>query len=423
MKCEADLLLRDISQLLTIAGPRGPRKGAAASDIGLVENASLACHGGRVVWCGPSSLFEDCCFLSEDALVVEAGGSVATPGFVDSHTHPLFGGTRQDEFAMRAAGADYEDIAAAGGGILNSVERTRRADSSVIRQNLLHHMGRMLSCGATTVEVKSGYGLDLHTELRCLQVVSDAMPLTPVTMIPTFMGAHEVPLEFKGDPDGYIDFLINRVNPEVKLQGIARFVDIFCEKGVFTPEQAERYLRASAMQGFGTRMHADEFHDTGGAAVAARTGASSADHLLSISAVNTRLLAESPTVATLLPGTALFLNKPFPDGRKLIDAGAAVALATDFNPGSCFCDSMPLIVSLGVCLCGLTVEEALVCATANGAAALDLAGVKGGLAPGFDADIVLWDHDDYRFIPYNLGSPRIREVYCGGKRVYSTVHG
>ncbi len=324
---------------------------------------------------------------------------------------------------MRAAGADYEEIARAGGGILNSVKRTREAPSSAIMANLKRHLRNMLASGTTTVEVKSGYGLDLETELRCLEIAGQASLETHQTLVPTFMGAHEVPAEFSGRPDDYIDYLINTVNPAVKDQGIARFVDIFCEKGVFTPEQAGRYLSASARQGFMLRVHADEFHDTGGAGVAVEAGARSADHLLSISAENIARIASSETVATLLPGTALFLNKPFPPGRKLLDAGARVAIATDFNPGSCFCDSMPLIVSLAVCNCGFTVEEALFSATAGGAAALGLSGVKGGLAPGYDADIVVWNREDYRAIPYHLGNPDVGEVYCGAQRVYSTNHG
>ncbi len=412
----ADFVLRGIGSLLTM-------NGAPGSGIGLLRNAALACHSGKVVWAGPDELLLENCRLSSHTVIEDAGGRVATPGFVDSHTHPLFGKTREEEFAMRASGADYEEIARAGGGILNSVKRTREAPSSAIMANLKRHLGNMLASGTTTVEVKSGYGLDLETELRCLEIAGRAAGETPQTLVPTFMGAHEVPMEFFGRPDDYIDYLINTVNPAVKQQGIARFVDIFCEKGVFTPGQAARYLKASAEQGFMLRIHADEFHDTGGAAVAVEAGARSADHLLSISAENIARIASSGTVATLLPGTALFLNKPFPPGRKLLDAGARVAIATDFNPGSCFCDSMPLMVSLAVCNCGFTVEEALYSATACGAAALGLSGVKGGLAPGYDADIVVWNCNDHRAIPYHLGNPDVGEVYCGAQRVYSTNHG
>ena len=416
MKAPADFVLRGIGQLLTMDEEHH-------SGIGLIKNAAVAVSEGKVIWAGPDDLLPDNVALDENTVIENAGGCVVTPGFVDSHTHPLFGRTREEEFAMRAAGADYEEIAAAGGGILNSVRRTREASDETIRNNLVRYVSEMLACGTTTVEVKSGYGLDLETELRCLRIADKAASDIPITMVPTFMGAHEIPGEFKDRSDEYIEYLINTVNPAVKEQGIASFVDIFCEKGVFTAEQASRYLKASAEQGFNLRMHADEFHDTDGARIAVETGAASADHLLSISDSNISLISKSNTVATLLPGTALFLNKPFPPGRKLLDAGATVAIATDFNPGSCFCNSMPLIVSLAVCKCGFTVEEALVSATANGAAALKLSGVKGGLAPGCDADIVIWRCTDYRSIPYHLGNPDVKTVYCAGRKVYSTIHG
>ncbi len=413
MKIRTDFVLNNIGQLLTIDG-------SGSSGIGILTDAALAMEDGKVVWVGSESDLETCCSVHEATETVSAGGLLVTPGFVDSHTHPLFGATRQDEFAMRAAGADYEEIAAAGGGILNSVKRTRLAAGSLIRNNMMHHLSLMLSSGTTTVEAKSGYGLDITTELKCLEIAGQVADIVPQTIVPTFMGAHEVPNEFKGRADEYIDYLINEVNPLVRDQGIAQFVDIFCEKGVFTPEQATRYLSASSEQGFSLKIHADEFYDTGGAAVAVETGAVSADHLLSISDENIKLIAGSNTVATLLPGTALFLNKPFPPGRKLLDSGASVALATDFNPGSCFCDSMPLIVSLAVCQCGFTVEEALVSATANGAAALGLGTRKGRLIPGFDADFVIWNCTDFRTIPYHLGNPDVAVVYCAGRKVYST---
>lgn len=413
MKVRTDIVLKDIGELLTMGG-------SGAAGIGLIKDAALAVHEGRVVWVGFSSAVEDHCEVLSDTEIISAGGKVVTPGFVDSHTHPLFGATRQDEFAMRAAGADYEEIAEAGGGILNSVKKTRAASNAVLEENMRHHLSIMLSNGTTTVEAKSGYGLDLTTELRCLEIAGKVGKEVPQTIVPTFMGAHEVPEEFKGRHDEYIDYLIHHVNPRVKEQGIAEFVDIFCEKGVFTEDQATRYLDASSRLGFMLKIHADEFYDTGGAAVAVKTGAVSADHLLSISDENIELIAESNTVATLLPGTALFLKKPFPPGRKLLDAGASVALATDFNPGSCFCDSMPLIVSLAVCQCGFTVEEALVSATAKGAAALRLEEQKGSLTTGFDADFVIWNCSDFRTIPYHLGNPDVDAVYCAGLKVYST---
>ncbi|MCK4807642.1 MAG: imidazolonepropionase, partial [Candidatus Aegiribacteria sp.] len=357
--------------------------------------------------------------LLDKSLEIDIAGKVITPGFVDSHTHPLYSGTRQVEFAMRARGADYEDISAAGGGILNSVNRTRLASPANLEDTLLKHLTTMLLLGTTTVEVKSGYGLDLETEIRCLETASRLAEYWPQTIARTFLGAHEVPVEYRNRSDEYISYLIDEVLPEIKARKLADFVDIFCEKGVFTAEQSRRYLRAAKDMGFGIRMHADEFHDTDGASVAVDSGAFSADHLLSISDRNIRKIAESSTVATLLPGTALFLGKPFPPGRKLLDAGAAVAIATDFNPGSCFCESMPFMINLAVCQCGFTIEEAVTAATVNGAAALGMGDHKGALVPGMDADMILWDLDDYRGIAYHMAIPDIEDVVVTGQLISS----
>ena len=410
MEPGAGYLLGGIGQLLTMKGPQGPRRGALSGEIGLVEKAALVCSGGKVVWSGPESGLPSHFHALHRH---DAGGRVVTPGFVDSHTHPLFGATRHCEFAMRAAGADYEEIAAAGGGILNSVRSTREAPDGTIEKNLREVLGRMLSLGTTTVEAKSGYGLDLETELRCLRILTHVSGTVPQTLLRTFLGAHAVPLEFAGNPESYLEFLGSEVLPAVAASDLADFVDIFCEKGVFTPEQSRRHLEAAKALGFRVRIHADEFHDTDGASIAVDVGAMSADHLLSVSNLNIAKLASSPTVATLLPGTALFLNKPFPPGRKLLDAGAAVALASDFNPGSCYCESMPFMVTLAVCSCGFTVEEALVAATVNGAAALGLPDRKGSLVPGHDSDFVMWNLDDYRRIPYHMAVPDIGAVICG----------
>lgn len=404
-------------------GPPRDRRGALHSSLSLRTGAAIASLDGRIVWTGPSARAFGEVELVTGGVERSAGGRLVTPGFVDSHTHPLFAVTREAEFALRAEGADYEEIAAAGGGILSSVEATRAAADATIEENLVNHLGTMLLLGTTTVEAKSGYGLDRETELRCLRVARDVSAGWPQTIVRTFLGAHEVPTEYRDDPDGYLDMLVSEVLPSVGEEDLAEFVDIFCEKGVFTPEQTERYLRAASDMGFRLKLHADELHDTGGAGVAVNVGAVSADHLLRVSKENARRLAGSAVVATLLPGTALFLGKQFPPGRELVDAGAAVALATDFNPGSCFCESMPFMVNLAVCACGLTVEEALVAATVNGAAAVGLAGSKGSLSPGMDADMVLWDLDDYRGIAYHMAVPDIEEVFCGGRPVSGMFRG
>lgn len=411
----ADFLLRNIGQLLTLAGPQHPRRGHDASRISLIEDAAVAAMQGRVVWTGPAEDVESQVEPVGGMEIHDAAGRVVTPGLVDSHTHPVFGATRQEEFAMRAAGADYEEIARRGGGIMNSVRRTRETSSETMQSMMLRHLSSMLRHGTTTLEAKSGYGLDLDTEVRLLEVIRSVSGQVPQTVVPTFLGAHEVPEGYRDDPMEYIDFIISEVLPVVRESGLAAFVDVFCEKGVFTPAQSRKLLEAASAMGFGLKMHADEFHDTGGAELAAELGAVSADHLLSVSDGGVKALAESDTVATLLPGTALFLNKPFADARKLIDAGAAVALATDFNPGSCYCESMPFMINLGVCRCGMTVEEALVAATVNGAAAVGMIDRKGSLQPGRDADMILWNVDDYRSIAYHLAVDDIDTVFVGAR--------
>lgn len=417
MKISTDLLIRNVGELVTMAGSPGLRRGEEAGKLSIIRDGAVACRNGEVVWTGRTENISGVLELLQNAIEINSGGKVVTPGFVDSHTHPLYDGTRQIEFSMRAQGADYEEIARAGGGILNSVKKTRQATSAQLEDTLVKHLITMLLLGTTTVEVKSGYGLDLETELRCLKAASDISDDWPQTIVRTFLGAHEVPEEYSGRSDQYIDFLITEVLPEVRDRGLADYVDIFCEKGVFTAEQSRRYLAAAGKMGFRMRMHADEFHDTGGTAVAVEVGAASADHLLSISKENMKRIAASDTVATLLPGTALFLGKPFPKGRELIDAGAGVAIATDFNPGSCFCESMPFMVNLAVCQCGLTIEEAVTAATINGAAALEMADRKGALVPGMDADMILWDLDDYRGIAYHMAVPDIDEVIVRGQLV------
>lgn len=416
----ADRILTHAGELVSMAGsPSLPRRGTEARNLSVLRDGALASRDGITVWTGPTDRLLREVLPLPGAEEYDAGGRVVTPGFVDSHTHPLFAGTREAEFALRAEGADYEAIARAGGGIRNSVLRTRSASDSEITAGLARHLGAMLFLGTTTVEAKSGYGLDLATEIRCLEILETFRRGWPQTVVPTFLGAHEIPTEYAGRGDDYLDFLLSDVLPIVRERGLARYVDIFCERGVFTPEQSARYLEAAASMGFGIRMHADEFHDTGGTRAAVQLGAASADHLLAVSEANIRELAGSATIATLLPGTAFFLGKPYPPARRLLDAGAAVAIATDFNPGSCFCESMPFMINLAVCQCGFTIEEALTASTVNGAAALGLSGRKGCLQPDADADLVVWDLDDYRGIAYHIAVPDIEEVLIAGRPISS----
>ncbi|NLP06301.1 imidazolonepropionase, partial [Candidatus Fermentibacteria bacterium] len=336
---QADFLLVHAGQLLTLSGPSGPRRGGQASELSVIADGALASMNGRIVWVGGSDSAVEAVALTPDAEVLDASGRVVAPGFVDSHTHPLFAGSRAAEFGQRAAGATYEEILRSGGGIASTVRATRLASREEISGNLSAVLRRMLLHGTTTVEAKSGYGLDMDTELACLEVLSEASATLPQTIVPTFMGPHAVPSDFPGGADGYLDFMIEEVLPVVASRKLASFADIFCERGAFDADQSRRFLTAARDMGLEPRIHADELSECGGALVASEVGARSADHLLQTSDEGLGALAASGTIATLLPGTAFFLGKDFPDARRFLSAGVPVALATDFNPGSCFTES------------------------------------------------------------------------------------
>lgn len=420
---DADFLLVHAGQLITIPGGPAARRGADARLLGVVTDGAAACRGGRIVWTGSTDELRYAITASPGAVTLDAGGMLVMPGFVDPHTHPVFAGTREAEYAMRAEGRSYLEIAGAGGGIASTMRSTRSADRKTLAAALDLHLADMLRFGTTTLEAKSGYSLDLEGEIAALELLREASRSSPQTIVPTFMGPHAVPPEYEGRPDDYISFVISEVLPVVAGRRLADFADVFCEHGAFDAAQSERFLRAASDAGLGLRIHADEFTACGGAELAARIGAGSADHLLAAADAGVAALAASGTTAILLPGTAFNLGLAFPDGRRFLDAGASVALATDFNPGSCYCPSMPFIISTAVSRCGFTVEEALVASTANAASSLGLGGVKGTLAPGADADFTVWDLDDYRGIPYHLAAPDILSVHTASKPAWSRADG
>jgi imidazolonepropionase len=344
---------------------------------------------------------------------VEVDG-VLFPGFVDAHTHGVFGRPRLEDHERRASGMDYQAIAAEGGGILSSVRDVRTRTRDDLLALTRRRLGHLLANGSTTIEVKSGYGLDTATELRLLEVIG-ALATGPPTLIPTFLGAHEIPAEYRADPDGYVRLLIDEMLPAVAEQGIARFCDVFCEPGVFTPGQSRRILEAAAALGLGAKLHADELDGSGGAELAASLRAVSADHLARVSPSGVAALAGAETVAVLLPGTMLFLGKTDrAPARALIDAGGAVALATDFNPGSSPGMSLPLMATLGVSQLRMRPAEAILAITVNGAAAVGEAATRGQVAPGFRADLVLAAVRDWRELPYWYGTSLVSEVWVGG---------
>lgn len=399
------LLIRDLAQIATPSQGSGPARGASLGAVDVVEAGFVLCEEGRVLAIGP---MRDLPALDGPLEEVDGTGLCAIPGLVDCHTHACFAGDRVEEFALRAAGASYEELHAGGGGILSTVRATRDAGEEGLRAALARHREWMLRAGTTTFEAKSGYGLDRETELAQLRVVRDAGG------VPTWLGAHAVPPEFADDgAEAYLDFQLAEVLPDAATLAVA--ADVFLERGAFTAGQARRYLEACRGAGLVLRLHGDQFTESGAIPLAIELSARSVDHLESTGPDGIRALAASDVAAVLLPASALFLNRPMPPARSLVDAGAILALATDFNPGSAFCESLPLVCSLACTQLGLAPAEALVACTLNAAHVLGLSDRKGRLAAGFDADIVLLDAADWRYLAYHLGGPVVRTVVRGGR--------
>ena len=401
------LLIRDIAQVVTPAGRAAPLRGPDLGELELTTGAYVLCAGGRIEQVGAMRSLPR---LDGDVEEVDGRGLSAVPGLVDCHTHAAFAGDRVEEFSLRAGGASYEELHAAGGGILSTVRATRAAGEEGLREAVRTHRGWMLRAGTTTWESKSGYGLDRDTELAQLRAVREAGG------VPTWLGAHAVPPEY-ADADGYLDFALAEVLPAAS--ELAESADVFLERGAFDADQARRYLTACAAAGLALRLHGDQFTVSGAVPLAVEFGARSIDHLEATGDDGARALAASDVTAVLLPASALFLGRPMPPGRALVDAGAAVALATDFNPGSAFTESLPLVMSLAATQLGLAPAEALTAVTVNAAHVLDRADRVGRIAPGYDADIVLVDAPDWRHLAYHLGGDVIRTVIVGGTIAWS----
>lgn len=411
-----DLLVRNVAQLVTLQGPARPRAGALQGELGLVKNGAVAISGGRIAAVGPTEAVLRTPGIDSETDEIDARGLLVTPGLVDAHTHLVFSGTRQEEFALRAQGATYAEIMAAGGGIYATVRTTRGASLAELTAHVARHSGVMLAHGVTTVEAKSGYGLDLATEIRQLEALQAVDAAGPMEIVRTFLGAHATPQGI--ERESYVSWLCEEAIPEIARRGLAEFCDVFCEKDVFTPEESERILRAGQHAGLHARLHADELYDTGGALLAARLGAVSADHLHCSSDAGLAAMAAAGVIATLLPGTALFLGLPHhAPARRMIALGVPVAVATDFNPGTCFCESLPLMLTFACAQLRLTPAEALVGATINAAYAVGRGERVGSLEVGKQADLVLWDADDYRLIPYHMGINLAQRVLKRGRVV------
>jgi len=410
------LVFANTSEVACCTGPS--RGGDAADPAAVVPRGTVAVRGGRVVAVGAE---DDVLRAHPDAERVDCGGRVLTPGLVDSHTHAVFGRYRTDEYALRSQGVPYMEIARRGGGINASVRDLRARSEDELVRMALPRLREMLACGTTTAEVKSGYGLSTEDELKTLRAIRRLRELQPIDLVPTFLGAHEFPPEYRGgdaDRERYVDLLVGEMIPAVAEAELACFCDVFMEPGVFTRAQTERILRAGLDFGLRPRLHADELEGSGGAELAAELGAASADHLGDISEAGIRALAESKTVATLLPGTLFFLGRPrFAPARALLDAGATVALATDFNPGSCPSPNLQFTMTAACSRMGMSPAESLRAATAAGAAALELIDGRGTLSPGAPADLVLWNATSAAEIPYRLAAPIVAGVWKRGQRV------
>jgi imidazolonepropionase len=388
------------------------------SEVGLREDAWIAGRDGRIVFIGGEAEFRSRVETRPGASVLDASGLVGLPGFVDSHTHLPFAGSREDELALRLRGATYQELAAKGMGIRSTVRKTRAISLDDLTRLVRGRLDAMLLHGTTTAEGKSGYGLNLESEIKQLEALAQAADGHPIDVVPTFMGAHEVPDEYRERREDYLDLLIHEIVPAVRSKSLARFFDVFCEDGVFSLEETARLVEAAARAGFGIKIHADEFVPLGGTELAARVGAASAEHLIAITESGIAALAASRTVATLLPHVPFFLmqEKRAP-ARRLIEAGAAVALASDFNPGSSMTENMLFVLQLGVFLLRLNIEEAVVASTANGACALGLDSEVGSLEIGKQMDVVLCDIPNYWFLAYHPGVNPVRHVIKKGRIV------
>lgn len=412
------LLIKHAAELVTCSGSV-PKKGKEMSDIGIIVDGALVIEDGLITAVGTTA--EILAKVDEASCkVIDATGKCVMPGFVDSHTHFIFGGYRPEEFFWRLNGTPYLDILERGGGILSTVEATRKIDKAELKKIGAKRLDAMLALGVTTVEGKSGYGLDVSTELEQLAVMAELNQEHAVDVVPTFMGAHAVPPNYRGRTDEYVDFIIQQVLPAVAKQGVAEFCDVFCEQGVFSVDQSRKILQAGQKLGMKSKLHADEIVDLGGAELAGELQATSADHLLQTSDAGIDSLATKGVVATVLPMTAFCLRESYARARRMIDRGAAVALATDYNPGSCFSHSIPLMASLAAIQLQMTPAEIVTALTLNGAGAVGRAHKVGSLDQGKQGDVVILDKPSHLFLMYHAGMNIVEKVIKRGQVVVDT---
>ncbi|MFN7251438.1 MAG: imidazolonepropionase [Anaerobacillus sp.] len=414
MTIHVDLLLKNISQLLTMRSS-GPRSGKAMQELEVIEGGVLGITNGKIAFIG-----NDCAEV-EATMIIDCEGKLVTPGLVDPHTHVVFGGSREHEMALKQQGVPYLEILKRGGGILSTVEATRKATMEELYEKASFHLDRMLSFGTTTVEAKSGYGLDRETEMKQLRVAKELQKNHQIDLVSTFLGAHAIPLTHKEDPEQFLEEMLALLD-EIKAEQLAEFVDIFTETGVFTVEQSRRYLQKAKEKGFDLKIHADEIDPLGGTEMAASLGAISADHLVGASDEGIQQLAQSGTIAVLLPGTTFYLGKSsFARAREMIERDVAIALATDFNPGSSPTENLQLIMSIAALQLKMSPEEIWNAVTVNAAYAIGRGEQSGQLAVGRNADVVIWDAPNYLYIPYHYGVNHVNKVIKNGRVVTERV--
>ena len=412
---KADLILKNIGKLVTMQGSSSFRVKEEMNKINIIENAYIAVKNGKILAIGVGDEFGNLC--GEDTKIHDAEGLLVTPGLIDSHTHLIHGGSRENEFSMKLNGVPYIEILNNGGGILSTVKATKEASEEELYKKAKKSLDRMLEFGVTTFEEKSGYGLELNTEVKQLEVARVLDQNHPVDLVHTFLGAHAVPVEYKENHKAYIDILVDVMMPKIKDMGLAEFCDVFCEEGVFTIEESEYILQKAKEMGYKLKIHADEIESLGGAELAAKLGCVSADHLMAASDKGIKMMAENNVVANILPATSFNLNKDYADCRKMIDMGAIVSLSSDYNPGSCPSENLQLVMQLGCLHLKMTPNEVLTAVTINAAYAIDRADKIGSIEVGKNADFVVFDAPNVEYLMYHFGINHTKKVYKNGNLV------
>ena len=418
LKKDCDLIIKNIGQLLTLAGD-SPKRGGEMSNLAIVENAAIASRNGKIVAVGREDSVISEISLLENARETDANNKIVTPGLVDCHTHLVFSGSREDEFYLRIKGEDYLKILRKGGGILSTVDAVRKASSENLFKNGIKILNDMLSFGTTTVDIKSGYGLSTEDEVKILKVIKRLDEEHPIDVVPTFLGAHAFPEEYKNKEEDYVNLIIEEMLPVVKEKKLAKFCDVFYGKGVFNLEQTERILDIAKNLGYKLKIHADQLDYNGGAELAAKMNAISASHLEYISDEGITNMKQKGIIAELLPGSVFFIGKTnYAPARKMINNDVPITLATNYNPGTCAIKSLPIIMTLACIYMGMSAEEVIVATTINAACALDLQNEVGSIEVGKKTDIVIWDVENYKQIPYFLGLNLVEKVIKNGTIVF-----